>query len=62
MIRFKEFFDKNISSTEKYISASQQVNDFMSQNNVEYVDARYFITDDLKQSCILLIYKEKGDK
>ena len=61
MIRFKEFYDKPISNG-KYISASQQVNDFMLRNNVEYVDARYFITDDLRQSCILLIYKEKGDE
>ena len=59
MIRFKEFYDKRISNG-KYISASQQVNDFMLQNNVEYVDARYCVTsDDIKLSCILLIYKEK---
>ena len=61
MIRFKEFFFFFLSNG-KYISASQQVNDFMLQNNVEYVDARYCITSgDVEIACILLIYKEKGE-
>ena len=62
MIRFKEFYDKE-KPNGKYISASQQANDFMSQNNVEYVDVRYFITSgDIQLVCILLVYKEKGDE
>lgn len=61
MIRFKEFYDKE-QSNGKYISASQQANDFMLQNNVEYVDVRYFITSgDIELVCILLVYKEKGE-
>lgn len=62
MIRFKEFYDKERPNG-KYIPASQQANDFMSQNNVEYVDVRYFITSgDIQLACILLVYKEKGDE
>lgn len=59
MIRFKEFYDKE-QTNGKYIPASQQANDFMLQNDVEYVDVRYFITSgDIQLVCILLIYKEK---
>ena len=56
MIRFKEFYDKE-QPNGKYIAASQQANEFMSQNNVEYIDLKIF-----DSSHFLLIYKEKGDK
>lgn len=62
MIRFKEFYDKK-QPNGKYISASQQANDFMLQNNVEYVDVRYFITGgNIELVCILLVYKTKENK
>lgn len=61
MIKFKEFYDKE-QSNGLYISASKQANEFMLNNNVEYVDVKYFITSgDIERSCILLIYKEKGE-
>lgn len=61
MIKFKEFYDKK-QPNGKYISVSQQANDFMLQNNVEYVDVRYFITGgNIELACILLVYKEKGE-
>lgn len=61
MIKFKEFYGKPLPNG-KFISPSQQVNEFISQNNVEYVDVRYCISSgNVEVPCILLIYKEKGE-
>ena len=64
MIKVREFYDMRDYSKKKYISAYEQVNQFVSENNAEIIDAKYWITkydNSDERTSILLIYKEKGE-
>lgn len=65
MIKVKEFYDMRDYSKKKYVSACEQINKFVLENNVEIVDAKYWIVkydNGDERTNILLIYKEKGGK
>lgn len=64
MIKVKEFYDMRDYSKKKWISAYEQVNEFIVKNKVELIDVKYNVViydNDDAISYILLIYKEKGE-
>ena len=65
MINVKEFYDMRDYSKKKYVSACEQINKFVLDNNVEIVDAKYWIVkydNGDERTNILLIYKIKEEK
>lgn len=65
MIKVREFYDMRDYSKKKYVSACEQINKFVQDNNVEIVDAKYWITkydNGDERTSILLIYKIKEEK
>ena len=65
MIKVREFYDMRDYSKKKYVSACEQINKFVLENNVEIVDAKYWIVkydNGNERTSILLIYKIKEEK
>lgn len=64
MIKVKEFYDMRDYSKKKWLSAYEQVNEFIVKNKVELIDVKYNVViydNGDAVSYILLIYKEKGE-
>lgn len=65
MIKVREFYDMRDYSKKKYVSACEQINKFVSENNAEIIDAKYWIVkydNGDERTSILLIYKIKEEK
>jgi len=65
MIQVKEFYDMRDYSKKKWISAAEQVNEFILKNNIGMIDAKYWINtydNGDKITNILLIYKERSSE
>lgn len=63
MIQMKIFNGMAMEKDGEYyfLSVDDVVNDFLKQENVEYVDCKYLNDSDIGDR-ILLVYKEKGDE
>lgn len=61
---FGGYFDGHYSdSNRKFIDADVQMNEFLAESKVEFIDAKYstFISDGEPWSNILLIYKDTAE-
>ena len=60
MIKVKEFKDEwLLGDPDTFSSAENQLNEFLENNNIEFVDVKYTILGNSSQTALLLIYKEK---
>ncbi len=62
MIKVKIFLEHKDLAKKRWITADEQVNEFIANNNIEVIDVKFQMNSvEIERTALLLIYKEKGE-